>query len=255
MEKDKNSLIKYKFKFGGKCSSEFGIKIKNWNYLNSPEKNVEEIEIPGRNGSLFIDEGTYKNRIIDIECFIDLRGKNKTEMACKLSEWLLHDKSYRKLVFSDNSDYIYEAICINKLDFSEIVTDYFEFILSFSAKPFISKTDIIQEINIDNSNGITIYNDSVIEAEPILEVETSLGGVTSYLIINNRRYELKEHKLGTIKIDSELMNVTRISGGLEVNYNEVMTNAEFPYLEVGENRISWEGNIKNIKLIPNIKYL
>lgn len=249
------SPVKYKFQFGGRCSSEFGIKIKKWNYLNSPEKNIEEIEVPGRNGSLFIDNKTYKNRIIDIECFIDLRGKNKSEMACKLSEWLLHDKNYKELRFSDNQDYVYEAICINKLDFEEIIDDYFEFILSFSAKPFTKKVDIISEIDIKTSDGIVLYNDSIIEAEPIWEITTYGGNQTSYLIINNRRYELKNHKAGLITIDCELMNITYDNNGVINNYNDVMTNADFPYLDVGENKIIWEGFIKNIKLKPNIKYL
>lgn len=256
MTKNKNSLIKYKFQYGGRCSSEFGIKIKNWNYLNIPERNIEEIEIPGKNGSLFIDQGTYKNRIIDIECYIDMRGKDKTRMASELTKWLLQDCQYKTLVFSDNDDYSYDAICINKIDFSELITDYFEFIISFSAKPFINKTNASQEITISDANGINFYNDSVVEAEPIWEIETNMEGKTSYLIINNKRYQLYNHKLCTMKIDCELMNITKNPNTVfETNYNEVLTNAEFPNLEVGDNKIMWEGNIKQIKLIPNLKYL
>lgn len=244
----------YFFEYNGLNSNEFGLLIKDWNYLDSPEKNIEEVEVPGRNGSLFIDHGNYKNRIIDITCLVDLRDKDKNEVANKLNEWLLLDSSYKKLRISDDVDTYYEATCINKLSFTEILSDYFEIVISFSAKPF-KKNNKNESIIILKGDTVTIYNPSKIEAEPILKITTTLKEAVCSFSLNNNSYSLANHPATEFTIDSELMYVYRDNNGLIENYNSYYRNDFFPTLQSGENIITGLKNIKQIELIPNIKYI
>ncbi|EJA6802743.1 phage tail protein, partial [Clostridioides difficile] len=57
--------------------------------------------------------------------------------------------------------------------------------------------------------------------------------------------------LSDLIIDSEQMNVYRINkeNNIIVNENNKLFS-DFPILEEGENQISWEGDIKSIKINP-----
>lgn len=48
--------------FGGECSKDFGLYISGSGAFNAPERDIETVEVPGRNGSLIIDNGRYKKR-------------------------------------------------------------------------------------------------------------------------------------------------------------------------------------------------
>ena len=47
------------FIFDGKKSKDFGVYISGNAVYDAPEKDVELIEIPGRDGELIIDNGRY----------------------------------------------------------------------------------------------------------------------------------------------------------------------------------------------------
>ena len=46
--------------FGGICSADYDIYITGEAVYNAPARNVEMIDVPGRNGQLLIDYGTYE---------------------------------------------------------------------------------------------------------------------------------------------------------------------------------------------------
>lgn len=244
----------YFFEYGGLNSNEFGLQIKDWNYLDAPEKNIEEVEVLGKNGSLFIDHGNYKNRIIDITCLVDLRGRNKNEVANKMNEWLLLDASYKKLKISDDEEHYFEAICINKLSFTEILGDFFEIIISFSAKPF-KKNNRENIVEVNKGETITVYNDSKIEAEPIIKVYATASEVNCGFTINNKNYSFGGHPKKEFIIDSELMYLYREENGIVENYNAYYKSDDFPMLKHGENIIKINSNINKIEINTNINYL
>lgn len=49
------------FNFGGVSSREFGVGISGSGTFDAPERDVEVIDIPGRNGALIQDNGRFKN--------------------------------------------------------------------------------------------------------------------------------------------------------------------------------------------------
>ena len=50
-----------KFWFDGHCCEEFGIVCSGSSTFAAPERDVTVVDIPGRNGTLTIDNGRYKN--------------------------------------------------------------------------------------------------------------------------------------------------------------------------------------------------
>ena len=53
-------MIHY-IEFGGIKSSDYGVYISGEGVFNAPEKDVEIIDIPGRDGAYILDHGNYKN--------------------------------------------------------------------------------------------------------------------------------------------------------------------------------------------------
>lgn len=56
------------FHFKGKDSRDFGILISAAPEKVRAERRVEQVTIPGRNGDLTVDEGTYAPYVISVEC-------------------------------------------------------------------------------------------------------------------------------------------------------------------------------------------
>lgn len=96
------------FTFDGLKSSDYGIWISGENSFYTPERDVTVVEIPGRNGSLTLDNGRWKNVRIDYPCFMSNDFKEgfdafKNAILPKLGylrlEDTYHPTGYRKARF------------------------------------------------------------------------------------------------------------------------------------------------------------
>ena len=47
--------------FGGSCSRNYGVYITGEGVFNAPERAIEMISIPGRNGAFALDKGRFEN--------------------------------------------------------------------------------------------------------------------------------------------------------------------------------------------------
>ena len=56
--------------FGGIRSRDYDVWISGANVWSAPERDVEVVEIPGRNGTLSLDNGRYKNVSIVYPCYM-----------------------------------------------------------------------------------------------------------------------------------------------------------------------------------------
>ena len=100
--------------FGGKCSKDFGIYVSGSGTFNAPERDVERIEIPGRNGELIIDSGRFKNESVSYPAFIRTSFRSCADVA---REWLLSYPGYRRLEDSYNPECFRMASFTGPLDF------------------------------------------------------------------------------------------------------------------------------------------
>ena len=56
--------------FAGKSSQDFGLRISGEGTYNRPERSFTEYDVPGRNGSVIIDDGNFKNIEITYPCYV-----------------------------------------------------------------------------------------------------------------------------------------------------------------------------------------
>ena len=229
------------FIYNDKSSKDFNIKIKSINNLSSPQRSIEKILVPGRNGELILDNGNFENFILTIECYLNCSSEDKNVISKEIKKWLQSDFSYKKLILSDDVEFYYEAYCDTKLDFEYVSRNFESFLISFSCKPY--KKEMNEDI-ITITESTNIYN-NYMSSNPLIKVVGD-GDIT--ININNQKLILKGLE-DEIEVDCELMNAYK-----KINDNIVLLNnkmySDFPILEAGENNISWSGNVTQIEITP-----
>lgn len=226
-------------------TAQFPISIKNINYLSTPSRKITEYEIPGRDGKLYIDEGTFDNFTLEVEIFIKARGQKLVDICRQINRWLLTDFKKRKLSISNIPDYYYIAIVKDGIDVKKATGNNGECTIKFICEPLkrsVYGDDIVTIYN----NNTTIYNQEGFKTQPYLKIFGS-GNVT--VSIGGRDLILKNIQ-EYIEVDTELQNCFKDN----VNQNHKMYS-DFPFLSPGENVISWQGNVNKIELKPRYRHL
>ena len=92
-----NDYKKY-FIFNGKKSSDFDVWASGLNIFHSPERRIERIQVPGRNGELLIEDGSFENVELEFkDCFIP---RHFRENFTNLSNYLNRQNGYQRLELS-----------------------------------------------------------------------------------------------------------------------------------------------------------
>ena len=119
------------FTINNKTNKDFNFKVKASNHLIKPKKKIEFISVPGRTGDLIIDEGARENFTLIIEGYIDARETNLKTLCDNLDNWLNSTTGYQTITFDDGT--ILKAVLISESDPNEIVKNFSELSLEFSA--------------------------------------------------------------------------------------------------------------------------
>lgn len=230
------------FVFDGTSSTDFKMIVTKVGNLNSTNRNIEFITVPGRDGE-YIEENELPNKEIPVEFYIDCDSTEEINiLSKKIKKWLQGTKGYKELFFSDDIETVYEAVCINKIEIDEIIEAFGEGKLYFSCKPYTKPLDN-NTIIITKSE--TIYN-PYSRSLPKLKIFGS-GDVT--ISINNNNLILKGIE-DFIEVDCDEMECYKTVNGIITYLNNKMYS-DFPVLEEGNNYIDWIGNIQKIEIIPN----
>lgn len=232
------------FVYNGMSSADFGIVITNTNQLSSPERNVEIVEIDGRDEPLIIDKGNFKPFELKITCSIDSEEKNINDLSRDIKMWLQSDFKLKKLILSDDLEYYYNAACVNKLDIEEVIKELGEFELTFLCDPL--KRYEIGDSKIILKTHKTIQN-YWYESKPLIRI---LGNGDITININDQKVIFKGVQ-DEIEIDSNIMNAYKIDKFTNniINENSKMYS-DFPVIEAGKNNISWTGDVLSIEITP-----
>lgn len=86
------------FVYNGKNSLDFGIHVYDPQILNTPQKRREIIEVPGRNGDIIIEDGSYENVTVTFKnCFII---NDFAENFKAFKDFMCSQKGYKRLEIS-----------------------------------------------------------------------------------------------------------------------------------------------------------
>lgn len=259
--------------FDGKALSDFGVFLGGDGAFNSPARIGEMIHIPGRNGSLWMDENCFENIEVTYPAFIGT--PEETDFSIRLMEvrsWLASREGYCRLEDTYHADEY--RLAVFKAAVETNPTQYTRagnFDITFDAKPqrYLKSGDLAKTFY---SNG-TITNPTLFESLPIIAV-TGNGriNVAGHLITVSDTTQ-------TIYIDSELMEVYIPGHDLEymteengtvirdelwfpievhrgnrdpINMNSHVEFAdyEFPRIGPGEQPVAFDSSIESVVIYP-----
>mgnify|MGYP000854494917 CR=1 FL=1 len=218
-----------------------GILISSMPDIVKPKRREEEITIPGRNGILTLDEGTYEEYTLSIAC-----GTRGPARLREITAWL--DGS-GELILSTEADKVYKAKISNAISISDVIYLYTSFLVQFKVFPFKYSLNGVKSQGEDFiiTSATSINNKGSVYSQPTITIYGS-GNITLY--INDISYGFTDVD-GAITIDSEMMEVYKDG----VNANSKYAALDFPRFEVGENRIGWTGNVIKIEVEPKWRWL
>lgn len=222
--------------FDGKSSREFGLYISGSGTFNAPQRDIETVEIPGKNGTLTIDKKRFLNITISYPAFIREKFRAYTDAA---REWLLAAPGYRRLEDSYHPEEYRMARFTGPLDWdARILNRSGECTLDFDCMPqrFLKMGEIPHTLTASG----TFVNPTVFEAKPLFRVY----GTSGTLMVGNTAIEISEIE-EYIDIDCDTQNAYK---GTE-NCNSKVTPA-FPTFPVGQTGVMFSGGITSVTVIP-----
>ena len=259
--------------YDGVDSSSFGVFISGDGVFDAPARRGEMISIPGRNGSLFMDEGVFENITVEYPAFIGTGYEALFRQKLgDLRSWLTSRGNYKRLTDTYHPDEFRLGVFREGLEVDpQHITRAGEFTMKFDCKPqrfLISGEDPV----VYTENGI-ITNPTLFSSSPLIKL-TGNGMVS----IGDYRFTVTGNT-GTIWIDTEIMEAYTPAGEIHLwtdeNENvitqeigiplELVNGAEFPSnmlkkiefhdskmpkIDPGEIPIYMSSTISKLELIP-----
>lgn len=245
-------------KFKNTSTLDMGVVIQTPPVYEFPSKNVETVNIEGRNGSLYIDKNTYSN--VRRSYYIASKFKNNETFITKskqIIDWLLTTKGYNRLEDSYEPDYYRLAIFKDSGELPNLNNMATAIQITFECKPQrylktgetaikVTAKDTWVQINnptMYDSKPIIILNASNINIE--IKNATTSSETTTYMSTIN----IADSFNG--KIDSELQDC--YNDTMYLNNKVTLSDSKFPVLKPGNNwiRITGTGTLTKFEIIPN----
>ena len=234
------------FCFGDFCSADHNIILTAQPQEVFAERDVETVSIAGRSGDLIRDNGRYKNVTVSFDCAIIPDDTcNMREALIAAIDQLNPTADYRRLTSTYAPGYFRMARVTSGISVSSIVEQAGTFKLAFDCKPqrFLeaqeNETLLVEATDFWNPCG-----------QPSKPLITVYGTGPGTLTIGNTTVEIK-YMDDQITLDCDLMTAYRKVGDAPAeNKNSDIHAPEFPELAPGANRISWDGGIERIAVIP-----
>lgn len=231
-------MLNETFYLDGVDAASAGIHLQKPIVFSEAVPNIESKTIPGRNGALIFDTGSYKNRSGSASCFC-LQEDVETAIS-SAGRFLMGKKGYRRLETSDDPNHYWMARVENSPHIEMRLRVIAPFEIEFDCKPqrFLksgeNKTSFTSSGSISNQYGQT--------ALPLI---TLYGNGNGTLTIGSCVVEVNNLS-GVLRIDSDTQNAYNNNGNQNMNINA----PSFPILPDGETQIAFSGGINRIEIVP-----
>lgn len=226
------------FTYAGTSSRTYGILIDSHTGYHAPERDYDTVEVPGRNGTLTVDNGRYQNVDLTYHCGIGVGFHAKYN---QFRAWLMSYTGYRRLEDTYHTDQ-YRMARVKSAPSPE----YFvrgragTFDVTFDCKPqrFLKSGETQQTF----SSGGSITNPTLYPALPLVRVygtgTLTIGSVT--IVINSAS--------SYTDLDSEIQDA--YCGAINCNGNITLRSGSFFELQPGSNAVSMSSGITQVRITP-----
>lgn len=226
--------------FNGISSQDLRIQVQTEPSYDFPEKDYDVTHVPGRNGDIVIDQGSWQNVSRKYNLAMDAGKISYTEVASKLVQWLHSASGYARLEDSYEPDFYRMAMYKDSGSISNIFNKAGQIDVEFTCKPQrYFKSGEAADIFVDSSE---YRNPTDFPAKPLIKIHGSGSGVVgigAYTVTINDIID------GMI-VDSEQQDTYKD----HMNCNSKVSINEYPKLVSGNNVISISGGVTSIEIIP-----
>lgn len=230
--------------FNGRSSADYGIFVETPPDHSWPEKDYDIVHVPGRNGDLLFDNGSYKNVSREYEIAVGSRTLRLHEQIDGIFSWLHSASGYARLEDSYEPEHFRLASYREENNLENILNHAGRATIKFDCKPqrFLKSGE--QAVTFTGAG--TIVNPTEFESLPIIKItKNSSSGV---LNINGHTLSIAADSSTSLVIDSEIQNA--YSGTLNKNNIVTLNTGSFPILGPGSNPVSFSGGITKLEVTP-----
>ena len=259
--------------FDGVNSLDYGIYITGEAVYNAPERAVEMVTIPGKNGVLVLDQGRFEN--IEVKYHAGCFADSQSDFADKVMTFrnaLASRYTYKRLTDEYHTDEYRLGLYKSGLEVDAVrYSTAGEFDITFDCKPqrflvdgeetysFVTSWQGLSDENnvqLQNENGVDIeggvtvsmnlVNPTPFEAKPLLKITGSGNvGIGSQII---SVMDISDST--TIYIDCETMEIYTIEGAVATGASShvAFNGNDFPVIPVGSSGVTY--TTQGIEIIP-----
>lgn len=205
--------------------------------FNKPAKDVETFRIPGRNGALVIDNGTWDNLVITYPCYTKSVATFET-----IINQLGALSGYQKIECSNDSTHFRLGVpIIPQAPTIKNINTKAWFNLAFNCKPqrFLTSGETV----VTKTASGSISNPTNFVSKPLIRI-TGTGTFT----INGTAIAVASHGQSYVDVDCEMQDC--FCGSTNLNQYVSFTNNEFPTLSPGSNSFTFGTGITQVKITP-----
>lgn len=221
--------------YDGKNLRDYGVYVNGTYTFSAPQRNITKVVIPGRNGTLTIDNKRFENIEVSYDAFIIREFAENIE---GLRNYLSTAAGYRRLEETYHPDEFRLARFVSGLNVTATpLMREGNFTLKFDCMPqrFLKSG----EIPVEYTTAGSIFNPTLQQAKPMLRVwgNGTVGiGSATLTIANTTNYT---------DIDCESMDA--YYGATNRNSN---ISGTFPVLEPGANGVALGGSVTKVQITP-----
>jgi len=234
--------------FNGRASNDYGIVVEAPPDHPYPERDYEVVHVPGRNGDLTFDNGSYKNVSIQYQIALGSRQVEFYELVDALFAWLHPSVGYARLEDSYEPEHYRMAYYQEGNTLTNIEFHAGRATLTFEAKPqrFLKIGEKVQSFTAAG----TLLNPTQFDALPLIKVYIN-SGETGNISVNGYKVAIASDTAGSgryIIIDCDLQDA--YAGTTNRNSLITLSSGNFPRLSPGKNQISFSGGITKVEVTP-----
>lgn len=229
--------------YNGVASSSLGIVVEEPPEYIYPERDYEITHVPGRNGDIYIDKGSYQNVERTYKLAAGSEESDFVVPANKIVQWLHSANGYARLEDTYEPEYYRKALYVESGNVENLLGTAGRITVSFNCYPqryLLSGEDVI---TLTARKVIT--NPTNFAATPIVTVK---GSGTGVLRIGDYTITISSITSGMV-IDSEIKDVYHNTDNL--NDQIILSSNQFPVIEPGECEVSFTGGITSVEIKPN----
>lgn len=242
--------------------------VKKSPVIPRPAKRYDKYSVRGRNGDIFIPQGSYDNYVqpYDLFLYTTEKGDDLNELAQAISDWLYEPTGYAKLVDDHEGDYFRLAYFTGPFSVENSLTVFGSATVSFNCRPerFLETGDIERVVtnNLLTNGWYTLKNPTNQIAKPLIEIELNEPENTS-AVYNGVKIQI-EHGVGILSwtymrqdqatnliVDSDAM---KWKTSVQYAGKNVTGPLEMPLLKPGESKIRVVGLNSNGTEVASNQY-